>query len=95
VRANELKVEIFGLIKGFNSLFTHFLFRSLCNQLLKRTLNRFRFSGIWLQAHFEIIEDRLRRRRGDRRSFLPGREEGPLSCRTMFHRRISRRNWLI
>ena len=38
---------------------THFLFRSLCNQLLKRILNRFRISGIWLQAHFEIIEDRL------------------------------------
>ena len=38
---------------------THFLSRSLCNQLLKRILNRFRISGIWLQAHFEIIEDRL------------------------------------
>ena len=38
---------------------THFLFRSLCNRLLKRILNRFQISGIWLQAHFEIIEDRL------------------------------------
>ena len=37
----------------------HFLFRSLCNRLLKRILNRFQISGIWLQAHFEIIEDRL------------------------------------
>ena len=40
-------------------LYTHFLFRSLCNQLLKRILNRFQISGIWLQADFEIIEDRL------------------------------------
>src|SRR6266436_9041842 len=40
-------------------LYAHFLIRSLCNQLLKRILNRFRISGIWLQAHFEIIEDRL------------------------------------
>ena len=38
---------------------THFLFRSLCNRLLKRILNRFQISGIWLQAHFEIIEDGL------------------------------------
>src|ERR1700693_1938303 len=38
---------------------THFLFRLPCNQLLKRILNRFQFSGIWLQAHFEIIEDRF------------------------------------
>jgi hypothetical protein len=36
-----------------------FFFFSLCNQLLKRILNRFQISGIWLQAHFEIIEDRL------------------------------------
>src|SRR5258707_8622068 len=40
-------------------LLTHFLFRPLCNQLLKRVVNRFRISGIWLEAHFEIIEDRL------------------------------------
>ena len=42
-----------------DELKTHFLFRSLCNRLLKRILNRFQISGIWLQAHFEIIEDRL------------------------------------
>jgi hypothetical protein len=38
---------------------THFLFRSLCNRLSKSSLNRFQISGEWLQAHFEIIEDRL------------------------------------
>ena len=50
------KELIARLTKAANA---HFLFRSLCNQLLKRILNRFRISGIWLQAHFEIIEDRL------------------------------------
>jgi hypothetical protein len=44
---------------AFRISLTHFLFRSLCNRLLKRILNRFQISGIWLQAHFEIIQDRL------------------------------------
>jgi hypothetical protein len=49
-----------GGYRGFyQSRKTHFLFCSLCNKLRKRTLNRFKISGIWLQAHFEIIEDRL------------------------------------
>ena len=41
------------------AVYTHFLFRSLCNRLSKSNLNRFQFSRIWLQAHFEIVEDRL------------------------------------
>src|SRR5258707_14766641 len=40
-------------------IYAHFLFRSLCNRLLKRILNRFQISGIWLQTHFEIVEDGL------------------------------------
>ena len=38
---------------------THFLFSSLRKQLVKSILNSFQISGIWLQAHFEIVEDRL------------------------------------
>ena len=45
--------------RGRKADLSHFLFRSLCNRLFKRILNRFQISGIWLQAHFEIIEDRL------------------------------------
>jgi hypothetical protein len=42
-----------------NKSLNPFLFSSLCKGLVKSRLNRFQISGIWLQAHFEIIEDRL------------------------------------
>ena len=41
------------------SVLTHFLFCLPCNYLFKKSLNRFHFSGIWLQTHFEIVEDGL------------------------------------
>jgi hypothetical protein len=40
-------------------LLTHFLFSPLRNRLIKSILNRFQISVIWLQAHFEIVEDGL------------------------------------
>src|ERR1700730_5616564 len=58
-RSNCAESGYCELSRPRKGLTTHFLFRSLCNQLLKRILNIFQFSGIWLQAHFEIIEDRL------------------------------------
>ena len=41
------------------TVYAHFLFSSLCKWLVKSRLNSFQISEIWLQAYFEIIEDRL------------------------------------
>ena len=41
------------------AIYTRFLFCLPCNYLFERTLNRIQISRKWLQAHFEIVEDRL------------------------------------
>lgn len=40
-------------------VYARFLFCLPCNYLFERTLNRIQISRKWLQAHFEIVEDRL------------------------------------
>jgi len=44
---------------GAEVFLAHFLFCLPCNSLFKKILNRFQISGIWLQTHFEIVENRL------------------------------------
>src|SRR5208283_1378288 len=48
-----------ALVEKKPELKTRFLFCSPCNWLFKRILSRFQISGLWLQTHFEIVEDRL------------------------------------